>query len=266
MEQQQQGKPSSRRHLKTTFTLGSGRAARAEISAGLRRDRRSRALALKRRRPAAPHEQQEIQLLSYKEIEKLVHEAQSSNSEKRKESLKKLRKTLCHEEPPIQEVLDAEIIPILIKHINSSDDENQLEAAWCLTNIAIGTTEQTQQTLDAIPYMINILHGQNTILQEQAVSFLSNVAGDISEFRDIIIRNGALPPLIDILHSSKISSLTKNTLFCLSNVSRQKREYHPLFFDAGITQPLIRHLQSIQRLSLKHVGVPLILQQAFLIA
>ena len=34
---------------------------------------------------------------------------------------------------------------------------NQLSAAWCLTNVATGSHEQTLETLKAAPFLINFL-------------------------------------------------------------------------------------------------------------
>jgi len=51
--------------------------------------------------------------------------------------------------------------------LKEGDAENQLEAAWSLTNIATGTHEQSRHVLAAAPILIQLLSSANIAMQEQ---------------------------------------------------------------------------------------------------
>ena len=61
-----------------------------------------------------------------------------------------LRKILSIEEsPPIQLVIDANLVPRFIEFLQNEELPHlQLESAWALTNVASGTTQQTQTIID----------------------------------------------------------------------------------------------------------------------
>ena len=87
-------------------------------------------------------------------------------------------------EEAIQACIDRGALPLLFAFLESSNDEDKLEATWCVTNIATGTHEQTRQILPAAPYLINFVAGSNTILQvrvpDDSLCFLELLWCDIS--------------------------------------------------------------------------------------
>lgn len=53
------------------------------------------------------------------------------------------------ENPPIQAVIDAGLVPKMIQYVKQLDyPQLQLEATWALTNVASGTTIQCQSIID----------------------------------------------------------------------------------------------------------------------
>ncbi|KAM9963190.1 hypothetical protein ACTFIW_006413 [Dictyostelium discoideum] len=107
-------------------------------------------------------------------------------------------------------------IEFLLKMLNDPlDDGNQLEAAWCITNIA--GSEYTKSIINITPFLINHLSGNNSTLQDQCAWALGNISLDSKEYRDLLIHQGILPPLVTLL-SSRVPSLTITTCFTLSSL------------------------------------------------
>ena len=75
----------------------------------------------------------------------------------------------CLADPPIQEVIDAQGIPILLSMIqNPEQPQLLLEAAWALTNVCSGHTTHAHSIIDkdGIRLFINLLFSPNTAVVE----------------------------------------------------------------------------------------------------
>jgi len=127
------------------------------------------------------------------------------------------------ENPPIQEIIDANVIPRMVGFTERYEEPQlQYEAAWALTNIASGTTSQTQSIIDkgGVTAFVRLLKHESSEISEQAIWALGNIGGDNAEFRDYILKSNVLAPLIEIVDKSGDEKVIKHGIWALSNLAR----------------------------------------------
>jgi HEAT repeat protein len=157
----------------------------------------------------------------------------SSDSKIKLESTKGFHNILSIENnPPIQQVIDTDVVPILVNFLqNKQNPSLQYEAACVLTSITSGTSDQTRVVIDngAIPIFIHLLKSTNEDVCQESVWALGNIAGDSVEFRDIVLQNGALDVLLQVSQqsfnkSTKLSMIRQIT-WTISNLCRDKPNF-----------------------------------------
>lgn len=168
--------------------------------------------------------------------------------QKKVDLLRDLRRLLSRSEiPPIEAALQAGGIPILAQCLSfGSPDEQLLEAAWCLTNIAAGEPEQTKALLPALPLLVAHLGEKSSMpVAEQCAWALGNVAGECEELRNILLAQGALLSLARMMQSNK-SSTARTAAWALSNLIKgpDPGASTELIRIDGVLASIIRHLRN----------------------
>ncbi|RDY07126.1 Importin subunit alpha-9 [Mucuna pruriens] len=166
---------------------------------------------------------------------------------KRVGALQELRRLLSRSEfPPVESALKAGAVPMLVQCLSfGSPDEQLLEAAWCLTNIAAGNPEETKALLPALPLLIAHL-GEKSYppVAEQCAWALGNVAGEGEELRNVLLVQGALLPLARMMLTNR-SSTVRTAAWALSNLIKgpDPKAATELIRVDGVLDSIIRHLK-----------------------
>ena len=130
------------------------------------------------------------------------------------------------DKPPVNKVIKAGLIPILVAKLDDKLVQMKFEAAWALTNVASGTAEQTLCVAKngAIPKMVNLLMEDDDEVVDQAVWGLGNMAGDGAHLRDMVLQCGTVPGIMRHIRSDKKIGYLRNLTWMISNLCRNKPE------------------------------------------
>ncbi|KAG0021937.1 Importin alpha subunit (Karyopherin alpha subunit) (Serine-rich RNA polymerase I suppressor protein), partial [Podila clonocystis] len=161
----------------------------------------------------------------HEQLPAMIQGVMSDNVDDQLTATTRFRKLLSKERnPPIDEVIRCGVVPKFVEFLSSPHAVVQFEAAWALTNIASGTSVQTQFVIEAgaVPFFVQLLSSPVADVKEQAVWALGNIAGDSPRCRDIVLRENSLFPLLALLHENNKISMLRNATWTLSNFCRGK--------------------------------------------
>lgn len=131
--------------------------------------------------------------------------------------------------PAVNDVLDIGALPYLVQALDSKDPKVQFEAAWALTNISSGTSEQTHTVVNAgaVPRLIKLLDAEELFVAEQACWALGNITGDGADLRDTVYSQGILDAMIRLCHKPMQVEFVRTFVWCISNLCRHKNPIPP---------------------------------------
>ncbi len=205
------------------------RRRRNEVTVELRKHKRDDTLQKRRNVPQAADSTDEDDLrdnLTTASLETIVEKARSSEPATQLAAVQAARKLLSSDRnPPIDALINSGILPVLVHCLECADNPSlQFEAAWALTNIASGTSAQTQAVVqaNAVPLFLQLLSSPHQNVCEQAVWALGNIIGDGPVLRDYVINLGVVQPLLSFINPEIPISFLRNVTWVVVNLCRNK--------------------------------------------
>lgn len=153
-------------------------------------------------------------------------------------------------DPPIDLVIETGLVPRFIEFLTADQDSLQLEAAWVLTNLCSGSSNQTAAVVKSgvIPALTALLiDGEKDQLIEQSLWGLSNIIGDTDHHRDLVIQSGFLPLLLQILHQTQSLPVVRCAVWAISNIFRLETTHVGIDVASACTRALVQVLSGMHQ-------------------
>lgn len=212
--------------------IDEGRKKRNDVTVELRKNRKYDQILKKRNvssmslSPLKENNQQTpLPLLSQEEIIQILLNKDGNTNEQILQAVQSTRRLLSREKnPPIDRVIKAGLVPELVRLLGCENTNIQFEAAWAVTNIASGNSDQTRTVVEsgAVDHFVTLLSSGHVQVCEQAVWALGNIAGDGPAFRDYVISRGVVQPLLGLIKQNTPYPFLRNVTWTLSNLCRNK--------------------------------------------
>jgi hypothetical protein len=165
------------------------------------------------------------------------------------ETLRSIRKHLSNADVAgaisaliIDDTINSPVFPVLVQFLDRDDNSFlQLEAAWCLTNIASGSEHHVQALAQAgaIEKLMRLLASSQDIV-EQTLWALGNILATGPTYRDRLLELGLVAELIRLVAQALPLSFQRTLTWAISNVFHCK----PLP-DSSLVQPLVTRVATM---------------------
>jgi len=208
------------------------RQRRNDVSVVLRKAKREEALQKRRLLPNNAEEDEKDNIFQDASLQSIVENAAQGDPPTKLSAVQAARKLLSRDRnPPIDSLIQSGILPILVDCLKSDDHASlQFEAAWALTNIASGSSQQTQAVVQAgaVGHFMQLLKSKHQNVCEQAVWALGNIIGDGPVLRDFVIRHGVVSPLLTFIDPNVPLTFLRNVTWVIVNLCRNKEPPPPM--------------------------------------
>jgi hypothetical protein len=148
------------------------------------------------------------------------------NESEKLEAVTGVRRLLSLISPPIDDIIDAGFIPILIDLLTVSQDTRmKTEACWALTNIAAGDTAQTYKLMlssDIVKLSLELLNEQSRDIIDQTLWLIGNLTGTDVYCRDVYLQANVTQKLIDLYQADTPPATVLHITWIMSNLNRNK--------------------------------------------
>ena len=133
-----------------------------------------------------------------------------------------LRGILEADSPPIQRVIELDLIPILIEILTTTEDDTvQLNLEHVIINLFAGTTKQVHNTLmkkpldtlveyeGLLPLLVSLVESEDNTISENAISIIDKMAGMNDQYQNLLLlETDAVITLLQVLQAPN-STLSK---------------------------------------------------------
>ncbi|KAJ3439586.1 importin subunit alpha-4 [Anaeramoeba flamelloides] len=158
------------------------------------------------------------------DLPQLAKQLQSENKNEKIEASVLIRNLLSiPEDPPIDQVLQCKILPILVDFLQDPKEPDlQFNAAWSISNIASGLPEHTKLVVEynTIPIFIDLIGSQNDDIRHQSIWALGNIVGEDISNRNRLLEFNAISILCDVVNQTKNFEIVKISIWVLRHLCK----------------------------------------------
>ncbi len=148
----------------------------------------------------------------------------NENPRQQYDGAQKLRLCIAGERSPIQEVINAGFVPLLVSMMKSKDEPCRLESGWCIENLlSSADSKHVKMIYDfgVLQLFIPYLYSSSEQMRDIGVGALSNLAGDSPVFRDEILNcSSIMTRLPHLFHPKATVESIRDLAWFFANLTR----------------------------------------------